>query len=129
MTSSDEPVADLRRAPTRRASGGQSTSARRGEIAYQTIPSPSIGVAGGPQLELRQVREVGDADGRACASSPGIETGTSQPSRSSNVAPSVALRALHRRCRDRVDVAAVGGGVDREEGESAHDFTFSPAGS
>ncbi len=41
----------------------------------------------------------------------------------------VALRALDRRDGDRVDVAVVGGGVDGEEVERAHDFTFSPAGS
>ena len=41
-----EPVADLL-AHGWRSAGAQSTSARRGEIAYQTMPSPSIGSPAG----------------------------------------------------------------------------------
>ena len=41
----------------------------------------------------------------------------------------IALRALDRGLRDRMDAAAVGRRVDGEKGEAAHDFTFSPAGS
>ena len=127
MTSSEN------RSPTRArtaspSAGAQSTSARRGEIGYQTIPSPSIGLAGGTHLELRQVRDVGDADGGVvflAGDRDRDEPAVALLERGAEV----ALRALDRRPRDRVDAAAVGGSVDGEEREAAHDFTFSPAGS
>ena len=64
MTSSEKRSPTCARTASPSA-GGQSTSARRGEIAYQTrSPSPSMRLAGRPHLELRQVRDVGDPDGR-----------------------------------------------------------------
>ena len=44
--------------------------------------------------------------------------------------PEVALRPVDRGDGNRVEAAAIGGGVDGEERKAvAHDFTFSPAGS
>ena len=73
------------------------------------------------------MRDVGDADGRVvllAGDRDRDEPAVALLERGAEI----ALRALDRRLRDRMESAAVGGGVDERNGE-AHDFTFSPAGS
>ena len=115
------------RAPSRRASGAQSTSARRGEIGTRRCPSPSIGSPAGRSSSFVRCERsaiptrgvlllAGDRDGHEPAVA--LLEGRAE----------VALRALDRRLRDRVE-AAVRRQPRRPRGtRGAHDFSFSPVG-
>ena len=123
-----EAVADLRRAPRRRAPGQAEHERAAGEIAYQMIALALDRLARGPELELRQVRDVGDPDGGVL-----LLARDRDGRRASRRAPRTWRRGRAARARSprrRPGGCRRGRRRHRRRGrQGAHDFTFSPAGS
>ena len=74
------------------------------------------------------MREVGDPDGAEVLLLAGDRDGNEPAVALLERGAELALRALDRGLRDRMDAAAVGGRVDGEELEGAHDFDLLAVG-